>query len=461
MFSKEVYTQRRALLKEHCSAKGVLLFLGNEESPMNYVDNPYHFRQDSTFLYFFGLDSAGLAATIDLDEGTASIFGNDLTVDDIVWMGPQPTLAERAQSVGISNTAPHSDLSDVLSKAQKLNRPIHFLPPYRPENRLKLYTLLNIDPTTAEKQASVEFIKAVVNLRNYKSPEEIVEIEKAADITVDMHHTAMQMIQPEMTEATVAAAVNEIAEAAGGHVAFPIIATKNGQTLHNHYHGNVLREGDLFLLDAGAETPSHYAADMSSTIPISPTFTERQRDIYQVALQAHEKAVSLLQPGITNKEVHIAACTALVEGLKELGFMKGDPKEAVAQGAHALFFPCGTGHMMGLDVHDMEDLGEQYVGYDGEKKSTQFGLKSLRLARKLEPGFVLTIEPGIYFIPQLIEAWQSQKRFASFLNYDRIELYKDFGGVRNEEDFLITEQGARLLGKPLAKTIDEVEALRR
>ena len=300
-------------------------------------------------------------------------------------------------------------------------------------------------------------VLAVIKQRNYKSDEEIIEIEKAVDTTVEMHLAAMRMARPGMTEAQIAAEVEKIALAENGCISFPVIATINGQTLHNHYHGNTLKDGNLFLLDAGAETSMGYAGDMSSTFPVGKTFTSRQKDIYQVALNSHEKAISMLKPGVAFKEIYLESAREVLCGMKDLGFVKGNIDDAVTKGAHAMFFPCGLGHMMGLDVHDMEDLGEQYVGYDNEAKSTQFGMKSLRLGRKLEPGFVLTIEPGIYFIPQLIDKWKSEKHLTEFLNFDKLEEYKNFGGCRNEEDFLITEDGYRLLGKPLPKTIEDVE----
>ncbi len=436
---------------------GLLLFLGNNESPMNYPDNTYHFRQDSTFLYYFGLDYPGLAAIIDVDEDRDIVFGNDLTVDEIVWMGTQPSLKERALAAGITDTRPMADMEKMLASSNKAGKTIHFLPPYRHRNILELHRLLDIAPGEIPSQTSIDFVRAVVDQRNFKGPEEIEEIEKAVNITVDMHLAAMRMIKPGITEAHVAAAVTEVALAAGGNVSFPVIATINGQTLHNHFHGNTLKEGDLFLLDAGAETPTRYAGDMSSTIPVDQTFTERQKEIYTIAYNAHMEAVNLLKPGRKFKEIHLAACRVIAQGMKDLGFMTGDVDEAVAAGAHALFFPCGLGHMMGLDVHDMEDLGEIYVGYDGQAKSAQFGLKSLRLARPLAPGFVLTIEPGIYFIPELIDLWKQEKRLSQFINYDKVETYKDFGGIRNEEDFVITENGYRLLGKPLPKSIRDVE----
>lgn len=457
MFSPEIYVTRRNRLREQVES-GLILFLGNDDSPMNYLDNPFHFRQDSSFLYFFGLNFAGLNGVIDLDEGHDVLFGNDLTVEDIVWMGTQPTLAQQSASAGISDVRPLDTLQQTLDRAQKTGRAVHFLPPYRAEHRLKLFRWLNIAPDKTPEKVSEELIKAVVDQRNTKSSEEIAQLDLAAAISADMHLTAMRMARPGITEADIAASVHREALAAGGNLAFPIIATVNGETLHNHYHGNTLKNGDMFLLDAGAETDMGYAGDLSSTIPVDPHFTQRQREIYSIALDAHEKAVSSLKPGVPFKDIHLLACRTIASGLKDLGFMKGDIDEAVGEGAHALFFPCGTGHMMGLDVHDMENLGEKYVGYAGGEKSTLFGLKSLRLARNLEPGFVLTVEPGIYFIPELIDQWRAEGRFADFINYDKVDTYRDFGGLRNEEDFLITKDGFRLLGKPIPKSIEDVEA---
>lgn len=439
---------------------GIILFLGNEESSMNYKDNPYHFRQDSSFLYFFGLDFPNLAAVIDLDHGTETIFGNELTVDDIIWMGTQPTLKEKAEGIGIQRTSPMEKLGQVLMEAQAKQRTIHFLPPYRPENILKLTNMLDIPPLETTEKASVELIQAVVEQRNIKSPEEIEEIEKAVNISADMHLASMKMAKPGMYEYEIAAEIHRVAQASNGQLAFPIILTVNGQTLHNHYHGNRLEEGMMLLNDSGAETDMHYAGDLSHTFPVGKKFTPRQKEIYEIALTAHQAAVDALQPGIKFRDIHLTACRNIALGMKDLGFMKGDMEEAVALGAHALFFQCGTGHMMGLDVHDMEDLGEKYVGYAGEEKSTQFGLKSLRLACELQPGFVLTIEPGIYFIPELIDMWHKEKKFDRFINYEKVLQYKDFGGLRSEEDFLITPDGHRMLGKPVPKTIDDIESIR-
>lgn len=459
MFQAEVYIQRRRVLCDKIGS-GLILFWGNDESPMNYPDNTYPFRQHSSFLYYFGIDFPSLAAIIDVDNRHEVIFGDDYTIDDIVWMGPQPTIAERARQSGVNETQPMVKLYTILKEAQASRKEIHFLPPYRPENKIKLLRFLNIRPDQINVNASSELVKAVISQREIKSAEEIAEIEKAVDLSVDMHCTAMSVARTGMTEAQVAAKVYEVALAQNCGIAFPIIATINGQTLHNHSHYNVLKEGDLFLLDAGAESSMHYAGDLSSTFPVSPKFTEIQKQIYTVSLKAHEAAVNTLAPGTKFKEVHFAACRSITASMKELGLMKGDVDDAVAAGAHALFFPCGTGHMMGLDVHDMEDLGEVWVGYDGEPKSTQFGLKSLRFAKELRPGHVFTIEPGVYFIPELIDLWKSEGKFSDFLNWNEIEKFRNFGGIRNEENFMITENGFKRLGKAKPKTIEEVEAFR-
>ncbi|MDR1645287.1 MAG: aminopeptidase P family protein [Tannerellaceae bacterium] len=457
MFNKEIYEARRAKLKQTVGS-GLLLFLGNDESGINYADNTYPFRQDSTFLYFFGLPYAGLNAIIDVDNNREIIFGDELTIDAIVWMGSQPTLREKGESVGITDIRPCSEAPAYLANALQQKQTIHYLPTYRAEHQVKLFTWLNIRPGAA--QPSLPFILGVVNQRNYKGPEEIEEIEKACIITADMHLTAMRIVRPGIRESDVAAAVAEVAYSNNYQLSFPIIATINGQTLHNHYHGNRIKSGDMLLLDAGAETEMGYAGDMSSTIPADSTFTTRQKEIYDIAVASHEAAVAALRPGVLFEDVYDLSARVILEGLKDLGFVKGDPAEAVHAGAHALFFPCGLGHMMGLDVHDMENLGEVYVGYDGRPKSTQFGRKSLRLGRKLEPGFVLTIEPGIYFIPELIDLWRSQQKFTEFINYEKVATYKDFSGIRNEEDYLITQTGARLLGKKIPLRTNEVEALR-
>jgi Xaa-Pro aminopeptidase len=457
MFSKDIYVQRREKLRKSVG-QGLILLLGNDESPMNYADNGYHFRQDSTFLYFFGLNQPSLAGILDCETGEETIFGNDLTVEEFVWMGPQPSIATQSLQVGVTKSGDIASLIVLLESAAAKGRKIHFLPPYRPENKLKLFNWLGLHPGQVKEKASLDLIMGVINQRNYKSTEEIAEIRQACDRSTDMHTLAMRMAKPGITEAQIAAAVQQVAVEAGGQISFPIIATINGQTLHNHFHGNVLKDGDLFLLDDGAETPMGYAGDLSSTVPVNGRFTSTQKDIYSLCLDCHNTAISMLKPGIPFKEVYFESARVIIRGLKDLGLMKGNVDDALANGAHALFFPCGLGHMMGLDVHDMEDLGEVYVGYDGVPKSTQFGLKSLRLGRKLEPGFVLTIEPGIYFIPELTDQWKANNHNSDYINFDRVGEFKTFGGIRNEEDFLITETGYELLGKPKPKSIADVEA---
>jgi Xaa-Pro aminopeptidase len=457
MFSSETYRSRREKLRKELGS-GLILLIGNDESPMNYYDNPYHFHQDSSFRYFMGLNFPYLAGLLDCDSGEDIIFGNDLTVEDFVWMGPQPTIAERSLKYGITKSAPLNDLVSLLNKASDQGRRIHFLPPYRAENKIKLFEWLGVLPKETKDKSSIDLVNAVANQRNYKSDDEVAEIVKAADISVDMHITAMRMARPGITEAEIAAAVNQVAEAAGARIAFPIIATVNGQTLHNHYHGNRLKSGQMFLLDIGAEVESGYCADLSSTIPVDPHFTAEQRDIYKLTLLSHNTTIEMLKPGVSFRDVYLESARVIVRGFKDMGLMKGDVERAVEMGAHALFFPCGLGHMMGMDVHDMEDLGEVYVGWGGKPKPTQFGIKSLRLGRTLEPGFVITIEPGIYFIPELIDQWKQSGHNSDFINFDKVDMFRKFGGIRNEEDFLITKSGYKLLGKPKPKTIEDVEA---
>jgi len=459
MFSKQIYEGRRAALRARLRG-GLVLLLGNDDSPMNYADNCYPFRQDSSFLYYFGLDQPGLAAVLDLDADETMLFGNDMGIDDVVWMGAMPTVAERAESVGVESTKPLAALPEVVGAALSGSRPVRFLPPYRADHIRLLSELLGAAGTEVPGQASVDLIKAVVDHRSVKSQEEIEEIEKAVDTSVEMHRAAMQMARKGMRESEIAGEVERIALAAGGRPSYPVIATVRGETLHNHFHGNTLAEGDLFLLDAGAETSRGYAGDLSSTFPVSRAFTARQKTIYEIQLASHDTAVAMLAPGVANRDVHFAAARVIADGMKGLDLMRGDTDEALAAGAHAMFFPCGVGHMMGLDVHDMENLGEDLVGYRDWPRSSQFGLKSLRLARELEPGFVVTVEPGIYFIPQLMDLWRSEGHCAEFLDFEELDKWRDFGGVRNEEDFLVTADGARRLGKPKPRTIEEVEALR-
>ena len=459
MFETSVYKNRRARLKEKVKS-GLVLILGNGEAPANYTDNTYKFRQDSSFLYFFGLNQPGFAGVIDIDSGDEYIFGNDVDMDDIIWMGPQPSVKDMAARVGVSKTAPFARLADCMKTAISQGRRIHFLPPYRFRNMLLLEELLGIRPALVKNYASLELIKAVVDLRSVKEPCEIEEITKACNIGYEMHTAAMRNCKPGVKEQYIAGLIEGIAASYGSMVSFPVILSQNGETLHNHDHSQILQEGRMMLTDAGAEEVSHYCSDFTRTVPVGGKFLTRQKEVYNIVLAANNKAIEIAKPGVTYQYVHLEVCKVLAQGLKDLGLMKGDVNEAVAAGAHALFMPHGLGHMMGLDVHDMENLGEIWVGYNGQPKSTQFGRKSQRLAIPLEPGFVHTVEPGIYFIPELIDMWKAEKKFADFINYEKVETYKDFGGIRNEEDYLITETGARRLGKKIPLTPDEVEALR-
>ncbi len=460
MHTPETYQGRRARLAREVG-NGLILLPGNEEAPMNYADNVYPFRQDSTFLYFVGIKLPHFVLLLDANTGTSTLFGVEPTIDDIVWMGPQPTLAQLAEGAGIEKTLPYDRLEGIIQTAIAQGRPVHYLPPYRGEQTLSLSQLLDKPVSEVAQGASVELIEAIVRQRMVKSNAEITDMERAVDITGQMHLAAMRQAREGMTEAELAGLVEGIAVAGGGHLSYPVILTINGHVLHNHQHHNVLRAGQMVLGDFGAETENGYAGDITRTFPVSGKFSTQQREIYQLVLQTEMNAISACRPGVQYKEVHLGAALQIANGLKDLGLMYGDMQEAVAQGAHALFFPHGLGHALGLDVHDMEGLGENYVGYrSGIERSKQFGLKSLRLARELEPGFVLTVEPGIYFIPQLIDIWQKEGKCKAFIRFDRLEAYRNFTGVRIEDNIVITQQGCRILGKPIPKNIEEVEAVR-
>ena len=457
MFESKIYAQRRKLLRKQVTS-GVILFLGNEESPMNYSGNAYPFRQDSSFLYFFGLDTPSLAAAIDVDAGKEILFGNDITLEDVIWMGYLPKIKERALTAGVGQAAPLSRLEEIISRAKNQGRKIHYLPPYRPDTLAKLSSLLRMREQEVKKNACPDLIKAVVAQRSAKSDEEIQEIEKAHAVSREMYLAAMKMTRPGIYERQIVGEMEGLALSHGCLTAFPTILTINGQIFHNHYHGNMLEKGRLLVIDAGASSPMGYASDITRTIPVSGRFTPKQREIYEVVLNGQQKAIQTIKPGIKYKEIHLATARTMASGLKELGLMKGDINEAVEAGAHALFFPHGLGHMLGLDVHDMEGLGENFVGYDKTvERSKQFGLAYLRMARDLQPGFVLTVEPGIYFIPALIDQWKSENKFASFINYAKVEAYRNFSGIRIEDDVLVTKEGNRVLGRPIPKTIKEVE----
>lgn len=457
MFKPKTYIQRRTILKKDLKS-GLVLFLGNEESPMNYPANTYPFRQDSSFLYFFGLDTPGLAAVIDVEAGTDAVYGDDITLEDVIWMGELPRLKERAAAAGVFMTAPLARLEETIAEAKKRNRPIHYLPPYRSEALAKLSALLGVSPQEAKEKISTELIKAVVAQRSVKSEEEIAEIEEALAVTRKMHISAMASVRPGLHESDIVGAVDGIALAHGLQTAFPTILSVNVQVFHNPHHHNKLQKGRLLVIDSGASSAFGYASDITRTIPVSGVFTQKQREIYEIVLKAQLQSIAAMKPGVKYKDVHLSAASMIASGLKELGLMKGDIGEAVAAGAHALFFPHGLGHMIGLDVHDMEGLGENYVGYDETvSRSSQFGLAYLRMARELRPGYVLTVEPGIYFIPALIDKWKSEKRLAAFIDYSKVVDYGDFTGVRIEDNVLVTKEGSRVLGRPIPKKVSDVE----
>ncbi len=460
MFSSETYIQRRNELKKIMKS-GILFFPGAVDTPMNYRSNTFKFRQDSTFLYFFGIDAPNLAAVIDVDNNREIIFGNDRDIDDIVWMGPEKSIAERATEVGVLETKPITELATALASRTKAGEVVHYLPQHQAQIMIEFDEWLNIQPTEVNEKSSKDFIRAVVKQRSIKSDEEVAEIEKALDTSYLMNTLAMRTSSAGTLEREVFGAVEGLALGMGNGISFPVIFSVNGETLHNHHHENIMKDGDLVLLDSGAESLLHYASDITRTFPVSGKFTQRQKDIYNIVLDSQLKAIELIKPGVNYKEIHLKTAKIIASGLKELGLMKGNVDEAVKAGAHALFYPHGLGHMLGLDVHDMEGLGEGFVGYDEKtQRSDQFGVAYLRLAKELHAGFVITVEPGIYFIPQLYKNWKAENKHSEFINYDSVAEYMDFGGIRIEDDVLVTETGNRVLGKsPIPKTIEEVEKM--
>jgi Xaa-Pro aminopeptidase len=457
MFKTATYIERRKLLK-NAVGSGLMIFLANEESPMNYPANTYHYRQDSSFLYFFGLASPGLAAIVDADGGTDTLYGDDIGIEDIIWMGHLPKLKDRALTVGVRNVAPRAAFDEAVRGALAAGRAVHYLPPYRHDAKIALSGLLGIPVGELKAKASAALIKASVDQRLFKSKEEVREIETAVAVSREMYLAAMNLAKPGRYEYQISGAMEGIALSYGLHLAFPPIVTVNGQTLHMHEHDNLLVKGRLLVCDCGAEAPSGYASDITRSVPVGGKFSARQKAVYEIVLAGQESAIKSIKPGVNFKDIHLQTARVMTDGLKGLGLMKGDTAEAVAAGAHALFFPHGLGHNIGLDVHDMEDYGENHVGY-GEKveRSRQFGLAYLRMARELKPGYVLTVEPGLYFIPALYALWKKEKKHKDFIVYDAVEKFLDFGGARIEDDVLVTEKGRKVLGPPIPKTIADVE----
>ena len=448
LFDRETYIQRRAVLRQAVGS-GLILLTGNNDSPANYPSNVYSFRQDSTFLYYLGLHREGLAAVIDVEEGEEWLLGDDIDIDDIVWFGQVDSVADMAAQTGVAKSGPMKELTRLVTRALEQGRTVHFLPPYRHDWMIRLMDLTGIHPSQQRDAASLTLIKAVVGQRSVKSEGEIAEIERACAIGYEMHTTAMRLCKPGVTEQYIGGVLSGIASGRGCMVSFPSIVTMHGEIMHGNPSPRALEAGRLMLCDAGAETNENYCSDNTRTTPISGRFTQRQREIYSIVEDCHDLALSLARPGMKWWDVHFDVCRLMVDRLKELGLMKGDTEEAVQAGAHAMFMPHGLGHMMGMDVHDMEGLGQIYVGFDDEVRPRldQFGTNCLRMGRRLQEGFVVTDEPGIYFIPALIDEWKATGHCAEFLNFPLLETYKDFGGIRIEDDLLITRDGCRFLGE--------------
>lgn len=459
MFDKDVYISRRKRLKE-LVGNGLVLIVGNSESPMSYADNSYNFIQDSTFLYYFGLNSPDLVGVMDVDSDEDYIFGKEFTMDDIIWMGQQRTFKERAKDVGIENFVELEKMKEILKRDKDNERIIHFTNQYRVENSLKISRLLGLSLNEVNEKFSKRLVDGIIEMRNLKRDYEIAELEKATNVTREMHLVAMKNVKVGMKGYELVALLEAVAKKYNATTSFHTICTTNGQILHNHFHGNIFKEGDIVLLDCGARLENGYCGDMTTVFPVSGRFDSRQKDIYSLLIEMFDRAEECTKPGVTNKSVHLEVCKVLVEGLIKREIMRGSVDEIVDAGAHALFFPHGLGHMIGLDVHDMENFGENNVGYDNvTKREIQFGLKSLRMGKELKPGYVLTIEPGIYFIPELIKKWEKEGKFKEYINYEEVKKYLDFGGMRYEGDFLITENGNRRLGDKMPKYDYEIEEI--
>ena len=448
MFSKETYAGRRAQLKQ-LVGEGLILLFGNNEAPKNYPANAYFpFRQDSSFIYYFGQKRDGLVGVIDIDNDREMLVGDDIDIEDIVWYGSVDCVSDLAAQVGVANSAPMSYLRQLCCDAIAANRTIHFLPPYRHDTKIQLMDLLGIHPNEQKARASMPLIRAVVKMRSTKEPQEIEAIERACDVGYEMHTTAQRLIRPGVTERFVGGKVDGVANSLANGNSFATIFSQHGEIMHGCPSDALLEEGRLALCDAGCELDD-YCSDHTRTMPVGGRYTQRQLEIYSIVEECHDYVLDVARPGVKYMDVHFAVCRRMTERLKELGLMKGDVDEAVRAGAHAMFLPHGLGHMMGMDVHDMEGLDQINVGFDEETRPNleQFGTNCLRMGRRLQEGFVVTDEPGIYFIPALIDDWRASGHCKDFLCFDKIETYKDFGGIRIEDDLLITKDGCRFLGQ--------------
>lgn len=462
LFSKSTYVERRNELKKLVGS-GLIVLFGNNDSPANYPSNTYKFRQDSSFLYYFGLHRNGLVGVIDVDNDREYLVGDEIDIEDIVWYGSVTSVAEMAEMTGVARTAAMRELPAIVESAKAQGEEVHFLPPYRFDNQIQIMDLLGIHPSQQKAAASLKLIAAVVKMRTTKTEEEIAELERAAEIGYEMHTTAMRLCRPGITEQYIGGMVDGIANAYGCMVSFQTIATQHGEVMHGNPSTAKLEAGRLMLVDAGAETNENYCSDNTRTTPVSGVFTQKQKDIYNIVVECHDHVLEVAKPGVKWWDVHFAVCRIITERLQQLGLMKGDVEESLKAGAHAMFLPHGLGHSMGMDVHDMEGLGQVYVGFDDEvRPSTQFGTNALRFGRRLQKGFVVTDEPGIYFIPALIDDWKKNGTNAQFLNFDKIDEYRDFGGIRIEDDVLITDEGCRFIGsKRIPYHVEDVEEFMR
>lgn len=462
LFSKSTYVERRNELKKLVGS-GLIVLFGNNDSPANYPSNTYKFRQDSSFLYYFGLHRNGLVGVIDVDNDREYLVGDEIDIEDIVWYGSVTSVAEMAEMTGVARTAAMRELPAIVESAKAQGEEVHFLPPYRFDNQIQIMDLLGIHPSQQKAAASLKLIAAVVKMRTTKTEEEIAELERAAEIGYEMHTTAMRLCRPGITEQYIGGMVDGIANAYGCMVSFQTIATQHGEVMHGNPSPAKLEAGRLMLVDAGAETNENYCSDNTRTTPVSGVFTQKQKDIYNIVVECHDHVLEVAKPGVKWWDVHFAVCCIITERLQQLGLMKGDVEESLKAGAHAMFLPHGLGHSMGMDVHDMEGLGQVYVGFDNEvRPSTQFGTNALRFGRRLQKGFVVTDEPGIYFIPALIDDWKKNGTNAQFLNFDKIDEYRDFGGIRIEDDVLITDEGCCFIGsKRIPYHVEDVEEFMR
>jgi len=453
----DIYRARRNEIRQ-VAAGGVILWLGHVLQPRNYAANTFPFRQNSHFLYYTGLAEPDLALLSYPDADSDILFSRPESMDDVVWNGPGKTRLDMAREAGVETVEDIDRLGAYLAKAQSQGLKVHYLPPYQATTLFRLAELLVIHPSEVTAGFSNSLAEGVARQRSIKSDVEVAEIEDALVVTDRMHRAAMRAARPGMRECEISGLIQGIALSAGRQPAFHPIVTIHGEVLHNHFDGNVLCEGQLVLNDSGAESPRFYAGDITRTFPVSGRFTAAQAEVYTAVLQAQLAAIAMIRRGVTYNEIHTRASEVMAEGLRSMGLMKGNPADAVAAGAHALFFPHGLGHMLGLDVHDMEDLGD-VVGYPKDQaRSKQFGRNFLRLAKCLEVGFTLTVEPGIYFIPALMDRWEQERQHGDFVCYDKLKEFRGFGGIRIEDNVVVAPDGCRVLGPPIPKTVAEVEA---